>query len=266
MMRAGAVLLAGIALSGCASSGGRADIATLTSNSDRVIWEAGQKAAKKKDWEVARQHFRRLVDGFPNSELGPEVRLALADTYFQEGGTANYILAASSYREFLTFYPSHPRSDFAQFQVGESYFKQRNGPDRDQTATLQSLEEFQRLLEVYPRSPLVEHARLRIRECRNSLAEAEFKAGYFYQRTREAYRAAISRYEGILKDYPDYASLDEVLYRLAECLIFENRAAEARPHLDRLVKEYPQSRFAQDARRLLGGATSGDAAHSSSAT
>ena len=64
----------------------------------------------------------------------------LADTYFEEGGIANYVLAVSSYREFLTLYPQHPKSDYAQFRAAESYFKQRNSPDRDQTATEQALE------------------------------------------------------------------------------------------------------------------------------
>jgi len=136
---------------GCAH-GGEVDIATLASNSDQVIWEAGQTALEKHQYDPARQHFKRIIDGFPQSEYGPAARLALGDSYFQEAGTASYILAVAAYREFLTIYPSHPRSDYAQFQIGECYFKQRNGPDRDQTPTHNALEEYQRLLELYPAS------------------------------------------------------------------------------------------------------------------
>jgi len=101
---------------GCAHGGGT-DIATLASNSDQVIWEAGQKATQKKQWEAARQYYKRIVEGFPQSEYGPACRLALGESYLKEGGTANIILSISEYREFLTLYPSHPKSDFAQFQV-----------------------------------------------------------------------------------------------------------------------------------------------------
>ena len=52
-----------------------------------------RRPAEKKQWENARQHFKRIVDGFPQSEYGPAARLALGDSYFQEGGTGNYILA-----------------------------------------------------------------------------------------------------------------------------------------------------------------------------
>ncbi len=247
-----AALLAACGLAtGCAHGGGPADLATLTSNSDQVIWEAGQKALKKHDFEAARQHFKRIIEAFPQSEFGPPARLAVGDAYFQEGGTANYILAIGAYREFLTLFPSHPKSDYAHLQVAESFYKQRNGPDRDQTPTQHALEEYQRLVDIFPDSPLAETARARIAECRQSLARAEFLAGYFYQRTRQACRAAIARYETVLKDYPDYGRIDEVLFRLAECLTLSGRGAEALPHLSRMIKDYPQSEYAEEARRLL---------------
>jgi outer membrane protein assembly factor BamD len=242
---------AALAVTVACASGGEPDIATLASNSDQVIWEAGQKAFQKKQWDNARQHFRRIIDGFPSSEYGPPARLALADTYFQEGGTGNYIMAVGAYREFLTLYPSHPKSDYAQFQAAEAFYQQRNGPDRDQTPTMKALDEYQRLVDVYANSEYAERARERIMELRQVLARAEFNAGYFYQRTRQAYRAAINRYEGILSEYPDYKHLDDVLLRLAECLNVTGRAAEAQPHLARLLSEYPQSEHVKRAEELM---------------
>jgi outer membrane protein assembly factor BamD len=252
-MRACGRSLACAALLGLASCSGKGevDIATLASSSDQIIWEAGQTAYQKKNYEAARQHFKRIVDAFPNSEHGPAARLALGDSYFNEGGVANYILAISDYRDFLTLYPSHPRSDYAQFQVAECHFRQRNGPDRDQTETEKALVEYQRLLELYPQSSYVETARERIAETRYSLAKAEFLAGYFYQRGRKAYRAAIGRYETILAEYPDYSETDEVLLRIGECLVAQGRRAEALPHFSRLVETYPDSKFVGEAKKLI---------------
>jgi outer membrane protein assembly factor BamD len=231
--------------------GGEVDLATLASNSDQVIWEAAQKAAERRQWESARQLFKRIVEGFPQSEHGPAARLALGDSYMEEGGAANYILAAGAYRDFLTLYPTHARADYAQFRVAESHFSQRNGPDRDQTATEGALEEYQRLLEAYPGSIHAEPARQRIAACRQSLARSEFQVGYFYQRTRQACRAAIARYERVLSEYPDFEALDELLFRLGECLVASGRAAEAPPHLKRILDEFPQSAFRAGAEALL---------------
>jgi outer membrane protein assembly factor BamD len=243
-LAAAAVLL----LPACASH--QLDLEALSSASDQIVWEAGQKAVGKKDWESARQYFRRLIDAFPQSEHQPDARIALADSYFEEGGTANYVLAVSSYREFLTLYPQHPKSDYAQYRAAESYFKQKNSPDRDQTATEQALEEYQRLLDVYPQSTWVEPAREKIHQCRQEIARSHFMVGSFYQRTRQAWRSAIGRYETIVSDYPDFERFDEVLFRLAECLGNAGRYAEARPQLARLQADYPQSSFAAAAKKL----------------
>ena len=238
-----------VALAACAT--GQPDIATLTSNSDQAIWDAGQKALQRKDWISARQLFRRIIDGFPQSPHGAEARLAVGETYVKEGNSTSDLLAVGAYREFLTLYPSHPKSDYAQFQVAEAYFRRRNGPDRDQTDTREAVAEYQRLLDLYPESPLAEQARERITEARQNLARAEFLAGYFYQRTRELCRASIARYEVVLKEYPDYRALDEVLFRLAECLQASGRGAEALPHLGRLLEEYPKSSWAEPAKQLM---------------
>jgi outer membrane protein assembly factor BamD len=247
-VRRGLLLAALVALPSCSSH--QLDLETLASASDDIVWEAGQKASAKKDWESARQYYRRLIDAFPQSPHQPDARIGLADSYFSEGGTGNYVLAVSSYREFLTLYPQHPRSDYAQFQAAESYFKQKNTPDRDQTSTGQALEEYERLLDVYPQSALVEKTRERIRECRQTLARSHYQVGYFYQKTRRSWRAAIGRYETVLTQYPDYERVDEVLFRLGQVLSFSGRYAEARPHLARLRGEFPQSPYVQEADKL----------------
>jgi outer membrane protein assembly factor BamD len=249
-----AVALAGT-LAACASS--QTDIASLSSSSDEIVWQAAEKAYQKKQWENARKYYRRIIDGFPQSEHLPGARLALAETYFNEGNSSSYILAVAQYREFLTLYPSHPKSDYAQFQSAEAYYRQKNKPDRDQTSTIKALEEYQRLLDVYPGSPHIEVARLRVANLRQHLARAEFNAGYFYQKTRKALRAAINRYEGLISEYPDYARMDEVLFRLAECLDAAGRKPEALPLLSQLMAEYPQSPFAKSAQQLTDAINKG---------
>lgn len=253
-MRPAPSLLALVAALSVACGEKEVDIATLASNSDQVIFEAGQKALDQKQWDIARQHFRRVIDGFPQSPRVPAARLALADSHFREGGIGSLIQAAAQYREFLTVFPSHPRGDYAQFQVAESSYKQKNSPDRDQTATIQALAEYDLLLERYPDSPFVKDARDRIKECRHSLARSEFLVGWFYQKTRQAYRAAIARYERVLKDFPDYVGTDETLLRLGQALAASGRANEASPVLARLIEEYPNSPFAREAETMLSPA------------
>lgn len=227
------------------------DVVTLSIASDRALWEAGQKEIKKKHWESARQYLNRIIDGFPRSEFQPLARLALADSLYDEGGSANYILAASEYREFQTLFPSHDRAHYAQFRVAECFFKRHHGPDRDQTNTIRAAGEYQHLLNLYPTSSLAEEARKRLQSCREILARSEFLIGLFYERTRKSFRSAILRYEHILDEYPGYSKTDEVLLRLANCLVRIGRSAEARPRLRHMIDYFPDSRYTESARRLL---------------
>jgi tetratricopeptide (TPR) repeat protein len=61
----------------------------------------------------------------------------------------------------------------------------------------------------------------------------------------------VARYEGLLKEYPDFDDLDLVLLHMAECLHAQGRTAEALPHLGRLLEDFPESAQAETARTLM---------------
>ena len=45
------------------------------------------------------------------------------------------MLAINEFREFLSFYPTQPRADYAQYKLGMAHFRQMRAPQRDQTET-----------------------------------------------------------------------------------------------------------------------------------
>ena len=215
------------------------------------MWEAGQKAAAKSNWESARQHFKRIVDGFPQSQHGPEARLALGDSYFKEGGTGNYILAISAYRDFLTLYPSHPKSDYAQFQVGEGYFLQKSGPDRDQTNTQKALERVPAAPRVVSRPPPTPSRRGRA----STTAARAWPGPSTWRGTSTSARARPTAppsraTRASSRTIPTTKSSTRSFSSMAQCLVFLARKAEAAPQLDRLLSEYPQSSRANEAKAL----------------
>ncbi len=77
-LKRAALVAAATLMVSCA--GHHVDLAALSSPSDQIVWEAGQKAVKKRDWESARQYFKRIIDSFPQSEHQPDARIALADS------------------------------------------------------------------------------------------------------------------------------------------------------------------------------------------
>ena len=123
-----------------------------TAEADKFLFERGDAAVKDEKWADAREYFRNIVDNYPQSPFRPDAKLALGDTYLSQGGTENLLLAANEFREFQTFYPTHPRADYAQLQLAKSYTRQMLAAERDQSATRDAIKEIEVFLQRYPNS------------------------------------------------------------------------------------------------------------------
>lgn len=244
-----ACLLAALATA-CASGPDVPDTGAV--NADRFLYDAGAEALEGRQWLRAREYFRRLVDTYPQSPYRADAKLGIGDTYLGEGRVESLILAANEFREFLSFYPLNPRADYAQYRLALAQVRQMHGPRRDQTATYDALTEIDRFLEngAYQNSALrPEVVELR-REVQDTLSEHEMRVGIFYYRTRW-YPGAVSRLQPILENDPGYTMLDEVLFYLAQSHIGLQQPEPAVPLLERIVQDYPESQFVDDATDLL---------------
>jgi outer membrane protein assembly factor BamD len=240
-----------VLLAGCGAKNKNA-IPPDVSQPDRFLYDRGVAALQKERWLDAREYFRQVVENYPGSPLRADAKLGLGDTYMGEGGTENLILAASEYREFLTFYPTNPRADYAQYKLAMTHHRQMKAPQRDQTETRDALREFDTFFARFPTSPLTPEVRKYWRETRDRLSEASFRVGLYYFRIR-AYAGAVARFKEVLTEDPSYSRRDEVYFYLAETLSKGNVAAkaEAMTYYDRLVKEFQVSEHLEAAQKRL---------------
>src|SRR5215208_4131097 len=108
-------------------------------NPDRYLYDRGLATLKERKWLDAREYFRQVVDNYPQSPLRPDAKLGIGDTFLNEGGTENLVLGANEFREFLTFYPTHMRADYAQYHLAQCHYKQMRPPQHDQTETREAV-------------------------------------------------------------------------------------------------------------------------------
>jgi outer membrane protein assembly factor BamD len=247
LWRAMAFVLLG-SLAACAADQRR--IPPGTPNPDQFLFERGTEALENRRWLTAREYFRQLFDGYPQSPHRAEAKLGIGDSYLGERTLEASILAISEFREFLTFYPTHPRADYAQYRLALAHYNQMLRPERDQTQTKEAIREFEAFLERYPNSALAPEARARLREANDRLSESEYRVGVFYFRNRW-YPGAIDRFRAVLSRDPEYTHRDAVYFHLAEALTRTQRAAEALPYYERLVAEFEHSEYLETARRRI---------------
>lgn len=248
-VHAAAALLLLVLAAACASTPTRPPAGTL--EPDKYLFEHGSEALADRRWYTAREFFRTLVDSYPQSTHRADAKLGIADSYLGDGTIESTLLAINEYREFLSFYPTHERAHYAQYQLGMAHFNQMRNPYRDQTETREAIAEFSTYLQRYPDKPLAGEVRAKLREARDRLGLSEYNVGYYYYRSMKWYPGAIDRFMGILKDDPEFTYRDAVYFYLAQSLIQIGRPAEALPYLDRLLAEFEQSEHLEEAKQQV---------------
>ena len=221
-----------------------------TAQPDRFLFERGSEALQMEEWADARTYFQQLVDGYPQSPFRPDAKLGIGDAYLSEGTSESYVMAANEFREFLTFYPTNPRADYAQYKLAMSHFRQMRAPERDQTETKAALVEFDIFFQKFPESTLTPEVKQNWRVARDRLSQASVVVAMHYYRIRW-YPGAIDRFREVLRDDPAFSNRDVVYYYLAESLARTDKTAEAIPYFERLLTEFDQSEHLEDAKVRL---------------
>ncbi len=161
------------------------------------------------------------------------------------------MLGENEYREFLAYYPTHRRAGYAQSKLGMTFFGQMHSADRDQTETRKAIKELAAFVERYPDDPLIEEGKREApRGPRPPERVPSTKVGYHYYRSRW-YPGAMDRFKVLLDQDPQYTRRDAVYFYLGECFVKGGRPAEGLPFYDRLIKEFEQSEYLEQARKRM---------------
>jgi outer membrane protein assembly factor BamD len=239
-----------IAAAGC-SVKTRGAVPPGTTEPDRFLFDKGTEALNAKKWLTAREFFKQVVETYTASPYRPDSKLGIGDSYLGEGTAEALVLAINEFREFLSFYPTNGRADYAQYKLGLAHFRQMRAPQRDQTETREAIRELQTFVDRYPNSSLMPEVRTKLREARDRLDDSIFLVGYFYFRQQRWYPGAIERFKDLLKDDPTYTRRDSVYFYLGEALVKMKREAEALPYFERLVEEFQQSEHLAEAQKRI---------------
>jgi outer membrane protein assembly factor BamD len=189
---------------------------------DKQLFDKAMAASKRGHFDVARLDLQTLLNTYPDSQFQMRAKLAIADSWYKEGGTAALTQAESEYKDFITFFPNAPEAAEAQMRVGDIYFRQMDKPDRDYSKSLHAEEEYRTMLQQFPESTLVPAAEQRLREVQEVMATREAEIGAFYA-THATWPAAIARYQTVVDTYPLYSHMDDTLIGLGDAYEAEAR-------------------------------------------
>ncbi len=251
-------LIAVAALAGLLSSCGLrrhkyADpITKNTEQPDKVLFDRAINDIEHSRYEIARLTLQTLINTYDSSEFLAKAKLAIADSWFREGGAHGLAQAEAEYKDFELFYPNMEEAAEAQERVCDIHYKQMDKADRDPLHAVRAEEECRQLLLQYPNSKFAPETQQKLRNAQEVLAAHEYAAAVFYHH-KGAMPAAANRLTSMVDQYPLFSMADEALWMLGDSYDrmgdrFEDKSAAA---YTRIVKDYPLSPHAQAAKQKL---------------
>jgi len=173
----------------------------------------GQMNFEEEKYDKAIKSYKKLKDWYPFSSHAREAGLKIADAHYLMEAHDEAIIA---YNEYERMHPNDEKIPYVIYQVGLCDFDRIETIDCDATATQNALLTFQRLTERFPDSDYAMQAKPHIDTCRKNLAEKEMDIGQFYFKS-EKYKAALSRFAGVVTDYPDVGVYQQAVDQMAQC-------------------------------------------------
>ncbi|MEX0994840.1 MAG: outer membrane protein assembly factor BamD, partial [Balneolaceae bacterium] len=168
-------------------------------DSIEVAFEKAYGLYEQERWSDAARAFETVVNISRGTDFGRQAQFYLAESYFNN---RQYIVAASEYERFTSFYPNAERREEADFKRALSFYRLSPRYNLDQTYTHRAIERFRLFIDRYPNSERVDEAGKYIEELRNKLARKNYNAAEFYIRTNR-YNAAAVYYETGIENYPE---------------------------------------------------------------
>ncbi len=247
-------ILAALVVIAACSRGPRAirpvvDPELLQLTKEQVFQRAEDYFAKEK-WQRARTYYTHVYENHPNDPLGRRSLLRIADTFYEQGDPVNLVEAQYKYRDFINRYPTSDQADYAMLRIAMCSHRQMEKPDRDQQKTREAVEKFNEMITAYPKSPLRAEAETKRQESLDRLARHEHIVAKFYMK-RGSNEAAVQRLNFLIDTYPNYSDRAGAFFDLGNALSYLGRNGEAKLYFERVVSEFPQSEYADRAKRKL---------------
>ncbi len=202
------------------------------------------------DARQATKKFDEIDKEHPYSDYARKAMLMSAYLNFRR---AKYQDAINDAQRYVTLFPASDDAAYAQYLIGESYFRQIPDVTRDQDIANKAMDAMNVIVQKYPESEYADDARHKMEVARDQLAGKEMQIGRYYQERHE-YLAAVNRFKSVVEDYQTTRHVEEALERLTESYLALGLVQDAQTAAAVLGHNFPDSDWYKDAYKILGEA------------
>ncbi|WP_415290155.1 outer membrane protein assembly factor BamD [Candidatus Pelagibacter sp. Uisw_136] len=175
-------------------------------------YKEGYLELKRGDVLLAAKKFNEAELLFPQSAWAPQAAIMAAYSYYSQ---AYYNDTIYELERYLISYPNHKDKVYAHFILGMSFYQQIVDEKKDLKSILDSKEQFEIIIENYPKTEFAMNAKFKIDLINEILAAKEmYIARYYLKKTK--WIPALNRFKIVLTDYDTTIYTEEALHRLVE--------------------------------------------------
>ncbi len=218
---------------------------------DKEIYEQARTKAEKGRYDEARLLYNVVITTYADSPYLPLAKLAIADSFYLEGGTSNLEQAIGGYKDFAQYFPTHPEVCKVKHKIAHSLMRQMGAYNRDASKAKQAEFQLKAALQSCQTSQLRPAIENDLRDVQQVLGLHELDIARFYISNRQAYKAGESRLRDIITQYPFFSYYDESLYLLGVALVEQEQPEEATEYFTKLVRDFPNSEHAGKGKEYL---------------
>ena len=89
---------------------------------DKVLFDRAMDQLKHNRFDQARMILQTLINTYSDSEFIARAKLAVADSWYAEGGSTALTQAEIEYKDFITFFPNMPEAAEAQLKIANIHY------------------------------------------------------------------------------------------------------------------------------------------------
>jgi outer membrane protein assembly factor BamD len=184
----------------------------LKSSDYNKKYDAAIKYYDNKEYTKALALLEELVSVYRGTVRAEKIMYYYAYSIY---ATGDYLLAGYHFNNFVKTFPTSEKAEECAFMYAYCYYLQSPRYSLDQTDTKNAIKELQFFINKYPDSKRKDECNELITKLRGKLEQKyyEISKQYYFL---EDYKAAITSFENVLKDYPDTKYREELMYMIVK--------------------------------------------------
>ena len=230
-------LLLGLAVAGCSGDTDK----IITNKSITELYDDAYGEFEKENYDDAAEKFQMVETQYPASEWSADALIMAAYSQYLDDDFPGAILTAD---RFMRFHPGHRDVPYVLYLRGMCYYRQVSDVRREPGMSVYALQQFQQIVDRFPRSPYAENAKNKINILKNYIAGKVMYSARNDMR-KENWASAITKFQSVITDAPETVMPEEAMYRLTEAYTAIGLSEQADGFAEMLKLNFPDGKWAK---------------------